>query len=230
MLKTTALCMSRSRMAAATTGSPKISPHSGSPRLVVISVGWPSLIAGVHHVEEGAGSTPLDGQEPDVVDDEHARCGEGLELGGHGALPLGLDQGVDHVVSGGEVAPIPGLDGGGGQRHGQVGLAAPGLAEEEDRPVLLDEPQRGQVVDELSVHAGLELEVEVRKRPPEGEAGEAQPCGQLAVDRGRRLLADHPGQELDVAPFLGLGLFGQGGEALGRSVEPRYPRSSFSCS
>jgi len=39
MLNTTALCMSRSRMAAATTGSPKIWPQSGSPRLVVTIVG-----------------------------------------------------------------------------------------------------------------------------------------------------------------------------------------------
>lgn len=30
-LNTTALCMSRSKMEAATTGSPRMSPHSGSP-------------------------------------------------------------------------------------------------------------------------------------------------------------------------------------------------------
>lgn len=41
MLKTTARCIRRSRMALATTGSPKTSPHAGSPRLVVTRVGWP---------------------------------------------------------------------------------------------------------------------------------------------------------------------------------------------
>ena len=66
---------------------------------------------------------------------------------------------------------------------------------------------------------GLELEVEVGERAAEREAGEAQTGGQLPVDGGRGLLAHHPGQELDVAPLLGLGLFGQGGEALGRAVE-----------
>ena len=48
------------------------------------------LIAGVDHVEEDPGSAPFDGEEPDVVDDQHARGGEGLELGGQGAFPLGL--------------------------------------------------------------------------------------------------------------------------------------------
>ena len=41
MLNTTALCMSRSRMAPATTGSPNTSPQAGRPRLVVTRVGWP---------------------------------------------------------------------------------------------------------------------------------------------------------------------------------------------
>ena len=41
MLNTTALCMSRSKMAEATTGSPKTRPQSGRDRLVVTMVGWP---------------------------------------------------------------------------------------------------------------------------------------------------------------------------------------------
>ena len=41
MLKTMALCMSRSKMAAATTLSPMIWPHAGKPLLVVTRVGWP---------------------------------------------------------------------------------------------------------------------------------------------------------------------------------------------
>lgn len=39
MLKTIARCMSRSRMAEATTASPNTSPQAGRPRLVVASVG-----------------------------------------------------------------------------------------------------------------------------------------------------------------------------------------------
>ncbi len=41
MLNTTARCMRRSKMAAATTASPKTSPHEGKPLLLVASVGWP---------------------------------------------------------------------------------------------------------------------------------------------------------------------------------------------
>ena len=108
-----------------------------------------------------------------------------------------------------------------------MGLAAPGLAEEQDGTVLLDEPERGQVVEQLAVEGGLELEVEVGQRPAEREAGEAQACRELPVDRGGCLLPDHPGQELDVAPLLGLGFLGQGGEALGRAVEPQVPEVVF---
>ena len=86
---------------------------------------------------------------------------------------------------------------------------------------MADEAQRGQVRDQLAIEGGLELEVEVRHGAPEREAGEAQAGRQLAVGGGRGLFADDPGQELDVAPFLVLGLFGQGGEALGRAPEPR---------
>ena len=35
------LCISRSRMAPATTGSPNTSPQAGRPLLVVTRVGWP---------------------------------------------------------------------------------------------------------------------------------------------------------------------------------------------
>ena len=78
-------------------------------------------------------------------------------------------------------------------------------------------------VARLAVEGGLELEVEVGECPAEREAGESQACSELPVDRGRRLLTDHPGQELDMAPLLGLGFLGQDGEALGRAVEPQVP-------
>lgn len=110
------------------------------------------------------------------------------------------------------------------------GLAAPGLTEEEDRSVLLDEAERGQVVDQFAVEGGLELEVEVDQRPPEREPGEAQTGSQLPVDSGCGLLTHHPGQELDVAPFLCFGLFCQVAKHSAERLSPRYPRSSFSCS
>ena len=108
-----------------------------------------------------------------------------------------------------------------------MGFAAPGLTEEQDGPVLLDEPQCGQVLDEFSVQRGLELKVEVGQCPSEREPGKAQSGGQLPVDGGRCLLADDPGQELDMAPLPGLGLFGQGGEALGRTVQTQVAEVVF---
>ena len=94
-------------------------------------------------------------------------------------------------------------------------LAAAGLAQEQQRAALLDEAQGGQVLHQLAVDGGLEVEVEVLDAAPVGEAGEAQPGGQAPVGGGRRLLGHDPPQVLDVRP-LPLGrLLGQGGEALG---------------
>ena len=135
MLNTMALCMSRSRMAAATTASPKISPQSGRPRLVRDDGGVALLVAGVDDVEEHRGAVgAADGQQPDVVDDEHGGRGVGLQLRRRGCLRSGRATRVrGHVVGGGEVAAVAGLDGDGGERDGEVGLAAAGLAEEQDR-------------------------------------------------------------------------------------------------
>ena len=115
------------------------------------------LVAGVDDVEEHPRSPGTDGQKSHVVQDEHGGGGVGAQLGGEVALPLGGQQLADHVVAGGEVAPVAGLDGQGRQGDGQVGLAAAGLAEEHDRPALLDEAQRRQILHQLGVDGGLEV-------------------------------------------------------------------------
>ena len=130
-----------------------------------------------------------------------------------------MDQCDGHVIGGGEVAAVAGFDGLGGQCHRQVGLAATGLAQKQHGPVLTDEAQRGQIGHELSIQARLELEIEIVHRPPVGEAGEAQPRREPTVGSRGGLFADDLGQELDMTPLLGLGLFGQGGEALRRTSE-----------
>jgi hypothetical protein len=84
-----------------------------------------------------------------------------------------------------------------------------------------------QVVDHLGVHARLELKVEVGQGAPERETGKTQSGGQLAVERGVGLLADDPGQVLDVAPFSGLGLLGQEGEAFGRAQQAEIAQVVF---
>jgi hypothetical protein len=74
---------------------------------------------------------------------------------------LGADEVLAHVVGGGEVAAVAGLDRDGRESDSEVGLAAAGLAEEQDWSVLVDEAEGGEVLDELAVDGRLELEVEV---------------------------------------------------------------------
>jgi len=104
----------------------------------------------------------------------------------------------DHVFGVGEVAAVAGLDGQGGDGDGEVGLAAAGLAEEQDRATVVHETQGGEVVDELSVDGRLELEVELVDRLAEREAGVAQPGGEPPVPGRGGLLGDELGEELDV--------------------------------
>ena len=52
---------------------------------------------------------------------------------------VGAQQGLGHGVGGGEVAAVAGLDGADGE--GEVGLAAAGLSEQQDGPLLVDEAQ-----------------------------------------------------------------------------------------
>ena len=128
------------------------------------------------------------------------------------------------TIGGGEVAAVAGLDGADGERDREVGLAAAGLTEEQDRPVLVDEPQRGEVLDELAVDGGLELEVEVVDGLVEREPGVTQPGRQAPVAGGGGLFGDEPGEELDVGPVIGAGVFGEGGEALRRPGRGRGSR------
>ncbi len=122
----------------------------------------------------------------------------------------GSDEGAAEVVGGGEVAAVAGLDGDGGEGDGEVGFAAAGLSEQQDGPVLVDEAERREVVDQLAVDGGLELVVEVVDAAPVGEAGVAQPCCEAPVAVGGGLLGDESGEELDVRPVLELWLARRG--------------------
>ena len=135
------------------------------------------------------------------------------------AFDRGAHEGAAEVVGGGEVAAVAGLDREGGERDGEVGLAAAGLAEEQDRPVLVDEPQRREVLDEFAVDGWLELVVEVVDGAPVREPRVAQPGGEASVAVGGGLLGDQSGEELDVGPVVGAGLLGEGGEHAGSGVQ-----------
>ncbi len=143
---------------------------------------------------------------------------------------VGLDQGLDHGIGGGEVAAVAGLDRGDGQGNGEVGLAAAGLAQEHDRSLFVDEPQGGEVGDELAVNRGLEVEIEVGDAAVEREAGVAHPCGQPAVSVRGGLDGDEAGEVVDVGPVLGPSLLGEGGEGSGSGVEFEVAEIALICS
>ena len=76
--------------------------------------------------------------------------------------------------------------------NGEVGLAATRLAQEQDRPSGVHEPQPGEVINEGRVDGGLELEVELSKGLSEREPGETAPGGEAPVAAGRHLLGQGP--------------------------------------
>ena len=85
-------------------------------------------------------------------------------------------------------------------------LAASWLTEEQNRPVLVDEPEGGEVLDEFAVDRGLELEVEVVDGLVEREPGVAEPGGEAPVAGVDRFFIEQAGEELDVSPVVGLGV------------------------
>jgi hypothetical protein len=131
------------------------------------------------------------------------------------------------MVGGGEVAAVAGLDGDGGERDSEVGFAAAGLTEEQDRPVLVDEPQRRQVLDQLAVDRWLELVVEVVDAAPVREPRVTQSGRQPAIPVGGCLLGDESGEELDVRPVLGAGLVGERREHACSSVQLQVAEVGF---
>lgn len=111
-----------------------------------------------------------------------------------------------------------------------MGLAATGLAEEEDRPVLLDEPERGQVMDQLGVDGGLELEVEVGQGCRNGKRANRRRAASL-----RLTVADacSPTTRARNSMWLHSWAFASSARVAKHSAErlsPSYLWSSFICS
>ena len=87
--------------------------------------------------------------------------------------------------------------------------------------------QRRQVLDEFAVDGWLELEVEVVDAAPVREPRVTQPGGEATVSVGGGLLGDESGEELDVGPVFGAGLFGEGGEHAGGGVQLEVAEVGF---
>ena len=77
-------------------------------------------------------------------------------------------------------------------------LTASWLSEDQDGPVLIDEPQGGEVLDEFAVDRGLDLLVELVDGAPVWKPGTAQACRKAPVAISGGLGGDKAGEELDV--------------------------------
>jgi hypothetical protein len=80
----------------------------------------------------------------------------------------------------------------------------------------IEEPQGSQLVDELAVHRGLGVEVEITDLPGGGQAGEPGQAGPSAGLGGGDLNRQETFQERGVAEVPGGGVVELGGQCLGR--------------
>jgi hypothetical protein len=116
-------------------------------------------------------------------DEVHAR-----EIVGHATLAAGAGLGLELVDEIDDVEEAParaGTDAGAGDRDGEMGLAGPGAADEDDIALMGDEVAAGQVADERLVERRA-IEDEVADVLGERQLGD----GDLVLDRSRLLLGD----------------------------------------
>jgi hypothetical protein len=106
-------------------------------------------------------------------------------------------------------------DGGGEHR-----LANAGRADQQAVGLLLDEPQRRQLVDQPASEIGLCGEVELLDRLLGGQLGEPQPAGETLVVQRGDLAGEQVVQELAVGRLVMLGGLQGRGELFGGRGHP----------
>src|SRR6202034_1517856 len=168
MPRMTPLCRSRSSRAAASMGSPSRLAQSAMPTCEVVMM------------------EPLRYRAFMTSKSSERGLGEEPQPGGEAVLGDGDLKAADQVLAGGEDHLVPGLGAGAGQAGGEHGLADAGRADQDDVGGFADEPQRGQLADQVLISAGLGGEVVVVDRPGGGQGGEVQPGGELAGCGGVR--------------------------------------------
>src|SRR5262249_39051609 len=104
---------------------------------------------------------------------------------------------------------------------GEVGLAHPGRAEDEEILAVLEEVARGQCLDLLLVEGGLVGEVEGLEALHEREASERRPHRDVLGGLRRDLLAEEPVQEVGVGELLRGGVLEQRLQSLAALEEPQ---------
>jgi hypothetical protein len=98
-------------------------------------------------------------------------------------------------------------------------VVSAGRADEQEIRLLVDEAQRGELVDEPPVERGLGAEVELLEGLGRGEPGEPQAAGEAALLGRGDLDVEQVVQQLGVAGLVALGRLERGGEMLGRGGE-----------
>ena len=131
----------------------------------------------------------------------------------------GLGGAGDEVGGGGVVDAVAGLDGAVAEDRGEHRLANAGRADQQQIGLVLDEPQRREVLDQAAVQRGLGAEVELVERVAGGELGEAQSALEAALLDGVDFVGEQVVQELGVGGLVALGLLERGRELLGDGAQ-----------
>lgn len=132
-----------------------------------------------------------EGQIAEFVEDDEVHAGE---IVGHAALAAGAGFGlelVDEIDDVEEAAASAGTDAGPGDRDGEMGLAGPGAAGEDDIALMGQEVAAGEIVDECFVDRRV-VEGEVGDVLGERQLGD----GDLILDRTSLLLGDLGGEQV----------------------------------
>ena len=123
-------------------------------------------VAGIDDLEEQGGVSRgflLQAIEAKLIDEQDPGAGVLLQLFLQGVICQPGEQVRDHGRGRGIAAPVELLAGQEHQGLGQVALSGAGVAGKDDPLVAIHEGQGGQGEDLVLVHAGLEVEVEVRQ-------------------------------------------------------------------
>jgi hypothetical protein len=166
------------------------------------------------------GTALLEGQVAELIDDEELGLGVEAEALGELALGLGLGERRQERSGAGEERGVAGLDGGPAERDGEVGLADAGRAEDEDVLRLGDVAAHRELPDELLVHRGLKLEVEVLEHLHGREVGDLDAHGDPLALLGPDLLAQDDVEEVHVGRLGASRVGEQGVELLGDAAQP----------
>lgn len=195
-------------MAAATTGSPKVSPHPGEG-LVGGDDDRGPFVAGGDQLEEEVGGFGFEGDVSDLVDHEQRDPPEAGELCLQPSCRMGFAEPGDPFGGGGESDPMAGLAGSDPQGGGEVGFPGPGWAEEDHVVFAGDEVEGSEVGDDVSFEAALMVEVEIFDGFAGGEACSFDPVLTAVVLTGSHLPFQTGRKELFMGPTFGSGPFRQ---------------------